>query len=229
MREVVIDTETTGLDPDEGHRVVELGGLELVNHLPTGRIFHRYLDPERDVPLEAFKIHGLSREFLAGKPRFADIAADFESFVGQDRVVMHNASFDLKFINAELARCGRPVLGPARAVDTLELARRRFPGAQISLDALCRRFGIDLSERERHSALLDCRLLAAVYLELVGGREPALAFREAKAAGPAQAHKAPPRPRPLPPRLSEAERRAHEAFLDSLPAPALWRSLGSGG
>jgi DNA polymerase-3 subunit epsilon len=228
MREVVIDTETTGLDPDEGHRVVELGGLELVNHLPTGRIFHRYLDPERDMPVEAFKIHGLTREFLTGKARFAEIATDFESFIGADRIVMHNASFDLKFLNAELARCGRPLLAPARAVDTLELARRRFPGAQISLDALCRRFGIDLSERERHSALLDCRLLAAVYLELVGGREPALSFREAKGASLSQAQSAPQRPNALPARLSEAERQAHEAFLDSLPASALWRSLPSG-
>lgn len=229
LREVVVDTETTGLDPDEGHRVVELGCMELVNHLPTGRVFHSYVDPERDMPVDAFRIHGLSGEFLTGKPRFADVAAGFETFVGADRVVMHNAPFDLKFLNAELKRSGRPLLEAARAVDTLEIARRRFPGASISLDALCRRFGIDLSERSLHGALLDCRLLAAVYLELVGGREPGLALRESAGAGKlVMRNAAPQRQNALPSRLSEAERTAHEAFVDALPAPALWRSLDGG-
>ena len=228
QREVVVDTETTGLDPEDGHRVVELGCMELVNHLPTGRVFHSYVDPEREMPLEAFRIHGLSREFLAGKARFADVAGDFEAFVGADRVVMHNAGFDLKFLNAELKRCGRPLLEFSRAVDTLEIARKRFPGASISLDALCRRFGIDLSERNLHGALLDCRLLADVYLELVGGREPALALRAAADAGKRLTpNAAPQRVRALPLRLSEAERAAHDAFLDALPAPSLWRSLAA--
>jgi len=226
LREVVVDTETTGLDPDEGHRVVELGCMELVNHLPTGRVFHSYVDPERDMPVEAFRIHGLSREFLAGKARFADVAADFEAFLGADRIVMHNASFDLSFLNAELKRCSRAPLAFSRAIDTLEIARKRFPGASISLDALCRRFGIDLSERELHGALLDCKLLAAVYLELVGGREPGLQLRAAANAGRlVMRSAAPQRVRALPLRLSETERAAHEAFLDALPAPALWRKL----
>lgn len=230
MREVVVDTETTGLDPTNGHRVVEIGCVELVNHLPTGSVFHSYVDPERDMPVEAFRVHGLSREFLAGKARFGDIAAELEQFLGDDRLVMHNAPFDLGFLNAELVRCGRSVIEPARAVDTLEIARRRFPGGSISLDSLCRRFGVDLSERQLHGALLDCRLLAAVYLELVGGREPGLALREAAAATRMVRHnEAPQRQVPLPARLSEAERAAHDAFLDAMPAAALWRSLASKG
>ncbi|HEY0523751.1 MAG TPA: DNA polymerase III subunit epsilon, partial [Stellaceae bacterium] len=173
MRELVLDTETTGFDPAEGHRIVEIACVELMNHVPTGVTFHRYVNPERDMPPEAFAVHGLSAEFLADHPPFQAIVDDFLAFVRADRLVAHNAEFDMRFINAELQRAGRPKLGCAYE-DTLALARRKFPGAQASLDALCRRFEIDLSARTKHGALLDCELLAAVYLELIGGRQPGL-------------------------------------------------------
>lgn len=174
MRQVIVDTETTGLSPASGHRVVEIGCIELKNYLPTGREYHTYLDPERDMPAQAQEVHGLSAEFLAGKPKFADIAQEFLDFLGDSPLVMHNASFDLSFINAELARAARPPLEAARSVDTVAMARQKYPGQHASLDALCRRFGIDLSVREKHGALLDAKLLARVYLELIGGREPGL-------------------------------------------------------
>ncbi len=171
MREVVIDTETTGLDPQEGHRIVEIACLELLHHVPTGRRLHRYVNPERDIPADAMMVHGLDAEFLAGHPPFAAIADAVTEFIAGDRLVIHNAEFDLAFLNAELARLGRgPVAGPF--VDTLAVARRRFPGAPASLDALCRRFAIDLSSRDKHGAEIDCSLLAEVYIELLGGRQP---------------------------------------------------------
>lgn len=222
MREIVLDTETTGLDPASGDRLVEIGCVELINHLPSGSVFHRYVNPERDVPVEAFNVHGLSAEFLAGHPVFGEIAGDFLAFIGDAPLVIHNAEFDLKFLNAELRRLGYPPLSPARATDTLRIARQRFPGAQASLDALCRRFGIDNTARTRHGALLDSELLAEVYLELVGGRQPGLALgsRGVVAARTAATLRREPRAaRPHAP--TEAEQAAHAAFVAGLPNP-IW-------
>jgi len=176
MREIVLDTETTGLDPLSGHRVVEVGCIELLNHMPTGREFHFYANPERDMPPEAEAVHGLSSSFLADKPLFSSLADELLGFIGDAPIIAHNAGFDMGFINAELRRAGKSPLTSERTIDTVMLARRKFPGAQASLDALCRRFSIDLSERGKHGALLDAKLLAKVYLELVGGREPGLAL-----------------------------------------------------
>lgn len=222
MREIVLDTETTGLEPAAGHRVVEIGCVELVNHVPTGDTWQTYLNPERDMPTAAFEIHGLTTEFLATQPRFAEIADKFLEFVGDDKLVIHNAGFDLAFINAELGRIGVPEIPPARAVDTLQLARRKYSGAPASLDALCRRFDIDTSSRTRHGALLDAGLLAQVYLELVGGRQPGLGLARAAAgqstAGDQGTVARPPRPHA--PTRDEAA--AHAAFVDSLTDP-IWR------
>ena len=226
MREIVLDTETTGFDPATGDRIVEIGCVELVNHLPTGATFHRYINPERDMPEGAFAVHGLSEEFLRGFPVFADHADDFLAFVGEARLVIHNAEFDMKFLNAELARIRRPLLDMRRVVDTLALARSRFPGAQASLDALCRRFGVDRSARTLHGALLDSQLLAEVYLELRGGRQTGLELsvsRETRApvpGAPARARRS--RPTPLPPRITEAEAEAHAAFVARMGEGALW-------
>jgi DNA polymerase III subunit epsilon len=173
MREVVLDTETTGLDPGEGHRIVEIACLELVHHVPTGRRFHRYVNPERDMPEDALAVHGITTEFLASQPRFAAIVDELLAFISSARLVIHNAEFDLAFLNAELTRLNRNPIGCAY-VDTLGLARVRFPGAPASLDALCRRFDIDLSARVEHGAEIDCGLLSSVYLELLGGRQPGL-------------------------------------------------------
>jgi DNA polymerase-3 subunit epsilon len=229
MREIVLDTETTGLDPDGGDRIVELGAVELVNHMPTGRTFHAYVNPQRDVPEEAAKVHGLTTAFLADKPVFAAVAGEFAAFLGDARLVIHNAAFDIRFLNAELGWAGLPSLPWARAVDTLELAKRRFPGANNTLDALCRRFGVDLSSRVKHGALLDSELLAEVYLELMGGRQPDLTLTVvtggAMVAGVAWTP--PPRPRPLPPRLVAAEAEAHAAFVATLGEAALWVRLRS--
>lgn len=225
MREIVLDTETTGLDPTTGDRIVEIGAVELENHMPTGRNYHVYINPERDMPQEAFAVHGLSAEFLSDKPVFAAIADDFAAFIGNARLVIHNASFDMKFINAELGWMRRAALPAARALDTLDLARRRFPGAQNSLDALCRRFGIDNSAREKHGALLDSELLAEVYLELIGGRQPDLTLTVVSTGGATQTGAAwvpPPRPRRLEPRLSRAEAEAHEAFVAEIGDKAIW-------
>jgi DNA polymerase-3 subunit epsilon len=222
MREIVVDTETTGLDPQAGHRIIEIACLELMHHVPTGRKFHRYVNPERDVPADALAVHGLTAEFLAGHPPFAAVADELVEFIGSDRLVIHNADFDLAFLNAELNRLGRPLLaGPF--VDTLSVARRRFPGAPASLDALCRRFAIDLSERDLHGALIDCGLLAEVYIELLGGRQPGLNFAVAGGAlgiGIALPQDRPPRePRPHAPTLEELA--AHQAMLAALKTP-LW-------
>ncbi len=225
MREIVLDTETTGLDPASGDRIVEIGAVEIVNHMPTGRTFHCYLNPERDVPAEAFAVHGLSAAFLSDKPRFAETAAAFVDFLADARLVIHNAAFDMKFLNAELGWAGFPALPWARAVDTLELARRRFPGAQNSLDGLCRRFGIDNSGRSKHGALLDSELLAEVYLELTGGRQPVLTLTLAASrsgTGEAGVWAPSPRPRPLAARLTPAEAEAHALLVADLGPQALW-------
>ncbi|MBI1775614.1 MAG: DNA polymerase III subunit epsilon [Proteobacteria bacterium] len=221
MREIVLDTETTGLDPQAGHRVVEVACLELVNHVPTGNSFQKYVNPEREMPLDAFAVHGLSSEFLASQPRFAEIVDSFLEFIGNDTLVIHNAEFDLSFINAELERVARTKLERERAVDTVSLARRKFPGAQASLDALCRRFSIDATARAKHGALLDCELLAQVYLELVGGREPGLSLADARTlerAADSEIAAAQPRP-PRRHAPSEAELAQHAAFLAKLKDP----------
>jgi DNA polymerase III subunit epsilon len=226
MREVVIDTETTGLDPQEGHRIVEIAGIELVHHVPTGRKFHRYVNPGRDIPADALVVHGLTAEFLAAHPPFGAIADELAAFVGDDRLVIHNAEFDLAFINAELARLGKPPLA-CPFVDTLAVARRRFPGAPASLDALCRRFAIDRSERELHGAEIDCGLLAAVYIELLGGRQPGLDFAATSTAAIAEIEtdRGPPRPaRPHAPTADELA--AHQAMLAAITAP-LWLAAAS--
>lgn len=220
-REVVLDTETTGLSPEEGHRVVEIGCVELINHVATGKTFQRYINPDRYMPGDAFRVHGLSEEFLAKQPRFAEIVDDFLAFVDGAPVVAHNASFDIGFINAELALLNRAPLDVERVIDTVGVARRKYPGAQASLDALCRRFDIDLSARTKHGALLDAELLAEVYLELIGGRQPTLGlavdFDSAVVdAGPARA---------WPERHFAAtpeELAAHAAFLEKISEP-IWR------
>jgi DNA polymerase III subunit epsilon len=225
LREIVLDTETTGLDPFDGHRVVEIGCIELLNRIPPGRVWHCHLNPEREVPFQAFEVHGLSTEFLRDKPRFGELADDMLTFIEGAMLVMHNAAFDFGFLNAELDRLARPLLRWDRVVDTLALARRRHPGAPCSLDALCKRYGVDLSERETHGALLDCRLLTAVYVELVGGHQARLEFAatgaEAALLG-ANQDAIKPRQRPLAPRLTAAEIEAHRAFVATLGAEALW-------
>jgi len=225
MREIVLDTETTGLDPDACDRLVEIGAVELVNHMPTGRSFHAHVNPQRAVPQEAVAVHGLTTSFLADKPVFAAIVDAFLAFIGDARLVIHNAGFDLKFLNAELGWAERPMLAPARVLDTLELARRRLPGAQMSLDALCRRFGVDNSGRAKHGALLDSELLAEVYLELIGGRQPDLTL-SIVTAGPledfALAWIPPQRPRSLAARITAAEAAAHAAFVAELGVAAFW-------
>ena len=174
MREIVLDTETTGISPRDGHRIIEIGALELMHHIPTGRSLHLYINPERDIDDGAIAVHGITLDFLADKPIFADIAEEFLAFIGTDPLVIHNASFDMAFINAELTRVDRPVLETNQSIDTLAMARKKFPGAQANLDALCRRFEIDNTHRDLHGALLDADLLARVYIELLGGRQPGL-------------------------------------------------------
>ena len=241
MREIVLDTETTGLDPSNGDRIVEIGCLELVNRLPTGKTYHVYINPERDMPREAEAVHGLSAAFLADKPVFAEIAEEFIAFVKGAALIIHNAAFDMKFLNAELALMGRDDLRGAEIIDTLTMARKKFPGAPASLDALCRRFGVDNSGRDLHGALIDSELLAGVYLELSGGRQPGLVFQAdggPVAAEGAQTPDARPQPRravrqrretALAPRLSAAERAAHHAFLRALPQRAIWLQGEAGG
>ncbi len=225
MREIILDTETTGLDPLRGDRLVEIGGIELINHFPTGRTYHVYINPERDMPEEAFRVHGLSAEFLADKPRFADLVGEFWSFIADATLVIHNASFDMGFINAELKRAGRQNFPMDRVVDTLAMARRRFPGSPASLDALCSRFGIDNSRRTRHGALLDAELLADVYIELIGGRQASFGLAEAGSATRRAARGQAivlQRPTPLAPRLTEEDIRAHAAFIQELGEKAVW-------
>lgn len=230
MREIVLDTETTGFEPNEGDRIVEIGAVELFNHLPTGKTFHVYINPERSMPQGAFEVHGLGDDFLKDKPLFRAVGQPFLDFIGEAKLVIHNAAFDMKFLNAELGWLGLPPIPWDRAIDTLAIARRRFPGAPASLDALCRRFGIDNSARTLHGALLDSEILAEVYLELIGGRQPDFGL----ASGPATASRGEagpwrpgPRPRPLPPRLTPAEEEAHAAFVAAMGDSAIWRKLSS--
>ena len=229
MREIVMDTETTGLDPNSGDRIVEIGAVELFNHMPTGKTYHQYINPERDMPEGAFAVHGLSAEFLSDKPLFTEVAQAFLDFVGDSKMVIHNAAFDMKFINAELKWVERPELPWAQALDTLAIARKKFPGAQNSLDALCRRFGIK-TERELHGALLDSEILAEVYLELIGGRQPDLVLsvvsnNDSKGSDVAAGWTPPQRPRPLPPRISDAEAEAHKEFVEKLGDSAVWKQF----
>jgi DNA polymerase-3 subunit epsilon len=214
MREVVLDTETTGFEPSDGHRIVEIGCVELFDHLPTGKSFRAYLNPERLVPPETTKIHGLTDEFLADKPKFAEVVEELMEFLGDAVLVIHNASFDLKFVNSELHRVGRSPIPHARAIDTIEIAKAKIPGARYSLDELCKRFAIDLTARTKHGALLDAELTAQVYLELVGGRQRKLSLDPVEAAALAVTMRAArQRPAPLASRVSEAEAAAHAAFV----------------
>ncbi len=215
MREVVLDTETTGLDPADGHRIVEIGCVELADHLPTGAVFHCYLNPERPVPVESLRVHGLSDEFLADKPIFGNIADELDAFLSDSPLVIHNAAFDIKFLNAEYFRLMRPAIPLARAIDTIEIAKAKIPGARYSLDDLCKRFGIDLSGRVKHGALLDAELTARVYLELVGGRQTRLelSLRAGAAAQDKQADSIRVRPRRSMFRLTPDEEAAHAKFI----------------
>ena len=231
MREIVLDTETTGLSPQDGHRIIEIGALEMINHVSTGKTFHVYINPERLIEPEAMAVHGITDERVAGEPVFADLVDDFLNFIGDDQMVIHNAPFDMGFINAELERCGKTALPMDRAIDTLVMARKKFPGGQASLDALCRKFGIDNSHRDLHGAMIDTDLLAEVYIELLGGKQPGLTLAldshaidqnkdentitanisaEKSAARPARAHHASPE-----------EMAAHQAFITSMKDP-LW-------
>ncbi|QCI64935.1 DNA polymerase III subunit epsilon [Phreatobacter stygius] len=228
MREIILDTETTGLDPLRGDRLVEIGGIELVNQFPTGRTFHVYINPERDMPEEAFRVHGLSAEFLRDKPVFAAVVDDFISFADGAKLVIHNASFDMGFINAELKRAGREPIGMDRVLDTLTMARRKFPGGSNSLDALCSRFGIDNSKRTKHGALLDAELLADVYIELIGGRQTSLVLADSRRSATRAttgSGVASPREQPLAPRLSVEAMVAHAAFIAEMGEKAIWYDI----
>ncbi|MBF9037966.1 DNA polymerase III subunit epsilon [Rhodobacterales bacterium LSUCC0246] len=226
MREIVLDTETTGFEPSEGHRIVEIGAVELWNHLPTGKTYHQYINPERAMPQEAFNVHGLGDEFLADKPVFAAIAQDFLNFVGDAKLVIHNASFDMKFLNAELGWVNKPLLRIDQAIDTLIIARRKFPGSPASLDSLCRRFGVDNSMREKHGALLDSEILAEVYLELIGGKQPDFTLspdnqdKDRDVVRPMRRSSA--RLEPLKPRLTDEEIAAHQEFISEMGDKAVW-------
>ena len=222
MREVVLDTETTGLNPLTGDRIVEIGCVELVNHVATGKSFHQYVNPQRPMPDEAFRVHGLSDEFLADQPVMSDVMADFIEFIGDAPLIIHNADFDMRFINAELNLLGQTQLQMARAVDTVRLAREKFPGAPASLDALCKRFGIDNSSRSLHGALLDAQLLAEVYLELIGGRQPDFELAADRGGCTCRGRDA-ERREPRPHAASEEELAAHKAFVEKLKNP-IWSS-----
>jgi DNA polymerase III subunit epsilon len=225
MREIVLDTETTGLDPFQGHRLIEIGCIELINRIPSGEVFHRYVNPERDVPAEAFAIHGLSAEFLKDKPLFAEIADDLLAFIRDAPLVIHNAAFDLGFINAELERVAKPAIARERMVDTLLLARRKHPAGPNRLDDLCARYGIDNTRRTKHGALLDAEILAEVYVELIGARQAQLGLAASGAGGRGAriaAQELSGRPQPLAARLSDAERERHRAFVATLGAGAIW-------
>lgn len=241
MREIVMDTETTGFDPFTGDRIVEIGGIELINHMPTGRTYHQYINPERSMPEGAFKVHGIGPDILEppkpvepgdvtlrDKPLFAEVGKDFHDFVGDAKLVIHNAPFDMKFLNWEWKRMGLPELPMSQALDTLEMARAKFPGAQNTLDGLCRRYGIDNSNRTLHGALLDSEILAEVYLEMIGGRQPGLVLNvmSGGAGGGAEEDWRPrPRPDPLPGRLTNEEAAAHAEFVDKMGDGALWKKF----
>ena len=225
MREIVLDTETTGLDPFQGHRLVEIGCIELLNRIPTGQTFHRYLNPERSMPEEAFAVHGLTDGFLKDKPLFAEVAEELIAFLGGAPLVIHNAGFDVGFLNAELERAGRPLIGRERMIDTLMIARRKHPGGSNRLDDLCARYAIDNSRRTKHGALLDAELLAEVYVELIDARQAQLVLAQTtmpdRVAGEPIIVRA--RLVPLVVRITEAERAAHRAFIATLGEKAIWR------
>lgn len=225
MREIVLDTETTGFEPSQGDRIVEIGAVELLNHMPTGRTYHQYINPQRSMPKGAFEVHGLGDEFLSDKPLFVDIAQAFIDFVGDSQMVIHNASFDMKFLNAELKRVGRPELPMSQSLDTLAIARKKFPGANASLDGLCRRFGIDTSSRVLHGALLDSEILAEVYLELLGGRQSGFALATdagSQNSDGSGAWRPRPRPTALASKLTNEEAAAHDTFVKDMGDGALW-------
>ena len=243
MREIVLDTETTGFDPQQGDRIVEIGAVELYNHMPTGRTFHEYINPQRGMPQEAFEVHGIGPDLLEtprppkdgevilkDKPLFNQVARSFVEFIGDAKLVIHNAAFDMKFLNAELEWVQLPQIPWEQAIDTLDIARRKFPGSPASLDALCRRFSIDNSDRTLHGALLDSEILAEVYLELIGGRQPDFALgvdhKKTTDSGAQDTDWRPagPRPTPLPARLTVEERAAHQAFVEQLGDDPLWKS-----
>lgn len=225
MREIVLDTETTGFEPSQGDRIVEIGAVELLNHMPTGKTYHQYICPQRAMPKGAFEVHGLGDEFLADKPLFKDIAQAFIDFVGDSTMVIHNASFDMKFLNAELQMVNRPALPMSQALDTLAIARKKFPGANASLDGLCRRFGIDNSSRTLHGALLDSEILAEVYLELLGGRQSGFALASDTSSvdsGTGEAWRPRPRPTALASKLTNEEAAAHDTFVKGMGDGAIW-------
>ena len=242
MREIVMDTETTGFDPQSGDRIVEIGCLELYNHMPTGETYHVYINPERYMPDEAFGVHGIGPDLLQppqdpkpgqitlkDKPLFKEVGQSFLDFIGDAKLVIHNAAFDIKFLNAELGWMGLPRIPWEQAIDTLAMARKKFPGSPATLDALCRRYGIDNSARELHGALLDSEILADVYLELIGGRQPDFGLStvgSGNSGGGAQDDWRPfKRPAPLPPRITEKETAAHAAFVEAMGDGALWKKL----
>ncbi len=233
MREIVFDTETTGLSPRDGDRVIEIGAIELINHFPSGKVFHVFINPgDRKVDPGAFDIHGISNEFLKDKPEFAEIVAEFLEFFSEDKLIAHNAGFDMGFINAELKRLERPPIGNDRVIDTLQIARRKHPAGPNSLDALCSRYNINNSHRTKHGALLDSELLAEVYLELIGGRQAAFGLgmgddQTGNTPTIGDTSYSPQRQRPvsLPSRLSEDEKTAHDAFIDKLGDSPIWKRL----
>ncbi len=225
MREIVLDTETTGFDPFSGDRIVEIGAVELMGHMATGKTYHQYINPERSMPDEAFQVHGLGDDFLRDKPKFAAVGQAFLDFIGDAKLVIHNAAFDMKFLNAELKWMNLPEIPYDRAIDTLEIARKRFPGSPASLDALCRRFGINNDARTLHGALLDSEILAEVYLELIGGRQPDFGLSTAgsqKTDTDLPDWTPKPRPNPLPSRITEEEAQAHATFVEKMGDAALW-------
>ncbi|MCV0427101.1 MAG: DNA polymerase III subunit epsilon [Roseibium sp.] len=232
MREISFDTETTGLNPRGGDRLVEIGGVELINHIPTGNVYHVYINPQRDMPEEAFRVHGLSEKFLSDKPLFEQVADEFLEFVGDATLVIHNAAFDMGFINFELEKVGRRTIPNSQVIDTLEIARRKRPTGPNSLDALCSRYGIDNSKRVKHGALLDAEILAEVYLELIGGRQKALGLMPEEDMSSGSATSAEPgelgtfnakqRPAPLSRPMTDTEYSAHKAFIEGMGENALW-------
>jgi DNA polymerase-3 subunit epsilon len=228
MREIVLDTETTGLDPLRGDRLVEIGCVEIFNRMPTGQTFHRHINPQRDMPLEAFNVHGLSAEFLADKPLFHEVVDDFLEFIGDAPLVIHNASFDIGFINAELDRIKRPAIARDRLVDTLMLARRKHPGVSNRLDDLCSRYAIDNSRRTKHGALLDSELLAEVYIDLIGARQSSLILADdvpmQRTGGINDAPRR-QRPAPLAPRVTADDVVAHRAFVATMGDKAIWNEF----
>ena len=231
MREIILDTETTGLDPLRGDRLVEIGCVEIFNRMPTGQTFHRHINPERDMPAEAFAVHGLSSEFLADKPVFSQVVGDFLEFIADSPLVIHNASFDIGFINAELERIKRAPIARDRLVDTLLLARRKHPGVSNRLDDLCSRYAIDNSRRTKHGALLDAELLAEVYIDLIGARQSQLILaaetRDSRAGGYGEMPRR-QRPEPLAPRITDEDRAAHRTFVATLGDKPIWNEFWGG-